>query len=129
MFAKLLPLLLLCACATTTRLSAPDQPALARLAVPYADPLRAVGITRLSSPGNGAMVRLDTFYGAVYVHYPPGVDALAFALEIGRDDVKAMSAMIDEVQDKRVFAALMPEAVRATEANNRLGWIRANPVN
>lgn len=129
MLARLLPLLVLCACATTSPLSAPEQPALARLAAPYAGQLRQIGITRLTSPGNGAMVRVDTFYGAVYVKYPLGVDTRAFMLEIGPDNVKAVSATIDEVQDKRVLAALMPEVVRTTEANNRLGWIRANPVN
>ncbi len=129
MFAKLLPLLLLCACATTSPLSAPDQPTLARLSAPYADQLRAVGITRVSSPGNGAMVRADTSYGAVYVRYPQGVDALAFVLEIGDGTIKAKSAILDEVHFTRLFATLMPEVVRATEDNNKLGWIRANPVN
>jgi hypothetical protein len=129
MVAKLLPLLLLCACATTSELSAPDQSALARLAAPYGNQLRAIGITRITSPGNGTMVRLDTAYGAVYVDYPKGLGALAFVLEIDADDVKAKSAAIDEVQDRRVLAALMPDVVRATEVNNRFGWIRANPMN
>ena len=28
---------------------------------------------------------------------------------------------------RQILAALVPEAVRVTSANNRLGWLRANP--
>jgi hypothetical protein len=128
MFAKALPLLLLCACATTP-VAAPDQPALARLAAPYADQLRAVGIKRVSSPGGGAMVQLQTFYSDVYVRYPAGVQPMAFVLDIGVDHLEASSATFDEAQYRRVLAALLPQAVSETEANNRFEWVRANPVN
>lgn len=128
MFAKTLPLLLLCACATTP-LPAPDQPALARLALPYADQLRSVGIKRVSSPGGGAMVRLQTFYGAVYVRYPAGVQPMAFVLDIGPESLKATSTTFDEAQYGPVLSALLPQAVRETASSNRFEWARANPVN
>src|SRR6266496_374844 len=70
MLAKTLPLLLLGACASTAQLPTADQPELAQMAQPYAQQLQAVGITRVISPGSGAMVRLETSYGSVYVRYP-----------------------------------------------------------
>jgi len=128
MLAKTFPLLLLCACASTP-LTAPDQPQLARLATPYADQLRSVGITRVSSPGDGAMVQLQTFYGAVYVRYPAAVKQMAFVLDIGADSLKATAATFDETQYKLVLAALLPRAVSETVSNNRFGYFRANPIN
>ena len=133
MLAKTLPLLLLCACAITptpsTPPTAPDQPALARLAMPYADQLRSLGIERVSSPGGGAMVQLKTFYGAVYVRYPVGVQPLAFVLEIGAGGLKATSATFDEAKYRSVLSALLPQAMRETASSNRFEWARANPVN
>ena len=64
MLAKTLPLLLLCACASTAQLPMAEQPEFAAMAQPYAQQLRAVGVTRVISPGSGAMVRLDTGYGS-----------------------------------------------------------------
>ena len=128
MLAKTLPLLLLCACASTP-LIVPAQPALARLAMPYADQLRSVGIKRVSSPGGGAMVQLQTFYGAVYVRYPEAVQPMAFVLDIGADSLKATSATFDETQYKLVLAALLPRVVSETVSNNRFGYFRANPIN
>jgi hypothetical protein len=125
--AKTLPLLLLCACASTAPLPATDQPELARAAQPYAGQLQAVGITRVVSPGGGAMVQLETFYGAVYVRYPAAAAPRAFVLDIGPDGLRAAAATFDAATDGQVLAALVPEAVRLTEANNRMGWIRANP--
>jgi hypothetical protein len=127
LLAKILPLLLLCACASAP-LNTPDQPALARLAAPYADQLRSVGITRVSSPGGGAMVQLQTFYGAVYVRYPTAVQPMAFVLDVGKDGLKATSATFDEAQYKLVLAALLPRAVSETISNNRFGYFRANPI-
>jgi|SRR5665213_862780 len=127
MLAKTFPLVLLCACASTA-LTAPDQPQLASLAAPYADQLRSVGITRVSSPGDGAMVQLQTFYGAVYVRYPAGVQPMAFVLYIGKDGLKATSATFDEAQYKLVLAALLSRAVGETISNNRFGYFRANPI-
>jgi len=104
-----------------------EQPELARMAQPYVQQLQAVGITRVFSPGNGAMVRLDTGYGVVYVRYPAGVPPLAFVLDIDPDSLKASTATSDRASYEQVLAALMPEAVRLTAANNWMGWLRANP--
>ena len=48
------------------------------MAQPYIQQLRAVGITRVISPGNGAMVRLETAYGSVYVRYPARAEPSAW---------------------------------------------------
>jgi hypothetical protein len=120
MLAKTLPLLLLCACASTTQRPTADQPELAQMAQPYVQQLEAVGITRVISPGSGAMVRLETAYGSVYVGYP-AVEPLAFVLNIGPDGVQATAATFDRVKDGQILAALVPEAVRVTAANNALG--------
>jgi len=107
-----LPLLLLCACASMIPAPATGQADAMRQ-------LQAVGISRVISPGNGAMVRLETSHGPVYVRYPASVSQTAFILDVGIGDV--------QVQDKQALAALVPEAVRVTAANNRLEWLRANP--
>ncbi len=127
MLAKSLPLLLLCACASTTQLPTVDQPALAELARPYAQQLQAVGITRVISPGNGAMVQLETGYGSVYVRYPLASDPLPFVLDIGPDGLRASAQKFDRAKDGQIIAALVPEAVRATAVNNRQAWLHANP--
>ena len=127
MLVKTLPLLLLCACASTAQLPTADQPELAAMAQPYAQQPQAVGVTRMISPGSGAMVRLDTGYGPVYVRYPLAAAPLAFVLDIGPDGLQASAATFDRAKDGQILAALVPEAVRATAANNRLGWLRANP--
>ena len=97
------------------------------MAQPYVQQLQAVGITRVFSPGNGAMVQLDTGYGAVYVRYPAGVQPLAFVLDIDPDSLRASAATFDRASYEQVLAALVPEAVRLTAANNWMGWLRANP--
>ena len=127
MLAKTLPLLLLGACASTAQLPTADQREFAEMAQPYAQQLRAVGITRVISPGNGAMVQLETGYGSVYVRYPLGSEPLAFVLDIGADDVQATAATFDRARDAQILDALVPEAVQMTATNNRLGWLHANP--
>jgi len=127
MFAKMLPLLLLGACASTAQLPSADQPKLAQMAEPYAQQLQAVGITRVISPGSGAMVRLETGYGVVYVRYPAEAQPSAFVLDIGPDGLQATAATFDRVRDAQMLAALVPEPVRMTDINNRLGWLHANP--
>ena len=97
------------------------------MAQPYAEQLQAVGITRVISPGNGAMVRLETGYGAVYVRYPAAAEPLAFVLDVDPDGLRATAAKFDRAKDGQMLAALVPEAVRVTVANNTLGWLRANP--
>jgi hypothetical protein len=113
MFAKTLPLLLLCACAVTT------LPTPAASQAGTLRQLQAVGISRVISPGNGAMVRLETGYGPVYVRYPANVASAAFVVDV---DVGGVP-----VRDEPALAALVPEAVRVTAANNRREWLRANP--
>ena len=127
MLAKTLPLVLLCACASTAPLPTADQPELAQMARPYVQQLQAVGITRVISPGSGAMVQLETGYGSVYVRYPAVTEPSAFVLDIGPDGLQATAATFDRARDGQMLAALVPEAVRVTEANNRMGWLRANP--
>jgi hypothetical protein len=127
MLAKTLPLVLLCACASTAQLPMADQPEFAEMAQPYAQQLQAVGVTRVISPGGGDMVRLETGYGSVYVRYPLASDPLTFVLDIGPDGLRATAATFDRAKDGQTLAALLPEAVRATAANNRLGWLHANP--
>ena len=127
MLAKTLPLLLVCACASTAPPPTADQPGLAQIAQSYVPQLQAVGITRMFSPGSGAMVRLETGYGSVYVRYPAVAEPLAFVLDIGPDDLQATAATFDRVRDAQILAALVPEAVRITATNNRLGWLHANP--
>lgn len=129
MLAKTLPFLLLCACASTAELPKVDQPEFARMAQPYAQELQAVGITRVISPGRGAMVRLETGYGPVYVRYPVAAEPLAFVLDFGPDGLQAAAATFDRAKHGQIPAALLPEAVRVTAANNRVGWLRANPWN
>jgi hypothetical protein len=127
MLAKTLPVFLLCACASTAQLPTADQPKLAQMAQSYAPQLKAVGITRVISPGSGAMVQLETGYGAVYVRYPREAEPLAFVLDIDPAGVEAVAATFDRARDEQILAALVPEAVRVTAANNTLGWLRANP--
>ena len=127
MLAKTLPLLLLGACASTAQVPTVDQPKLAEMAQSYAQQLQAVGITRVISPGSGAMVRLETGYGAVYVRYPAVAEPLAFVLDVGPEALKATAATFDRVRDAQILAALVPEAVRMTATNNRFAWERANP--
>jgi hypothetical protein len=52
---------------------------------------------------------------------------LAFVLDIGPDRLQATAATFDRVRDAQILAALVPEAVRMTATNNRLGWLHANP--
>jgi hypothetical protein len=40
-----------------------------------------------------------------------------------------LATSFDPVRDAQLLAALVPEAVRVTAANNRLEWLRANPWN
>ena len=126
MLAKTLPVLL-CACASSTQLPTANQPEFAEMAQSYARELQAVGVTRVVSPGSGAAVLLETEYGAVYLGYPAAVEPLAFVLNIGPGGLRATAATFDRVKDGQILAALVPEAVRVTAANNRLGWLRANP--
>jgi len=127
--AKILILLLFCAGAAAAPLPVLDQPQLAQLAQAYAQQLRAVGITRMTSLGARDMVRLETKSGPVYVRYPKGAPDVAFVVEISPTGLQASAATFDKDQDEALLAAIVPEAVKVTAANNQLEWNRANPWN
>src|SRR5579862_196101 len=125
MIFRTLTVVLLCACAYTAQfpqLPMAEQPEFAKMAQPYAWQLQAVGVTRVISPGGGAMVRLETGYGSVYVRYPLVSDPRTFVLDVGPDRLRARAATFDRAKDGQILAALVPDAVRAVAANNRLGW-------
>jgi hypothetical protein len=129
MLARLAPLLLLCACASKLPFDAPEQPELAKLAIPYAQQLRSVGITQVISAGSGAMVRLETLWGSVYVPYPHDVPPAAFALYIDQAGLSAASPSFNQDRDARVLGSILPVAIRETASNNTFQWLRANPWN
>lgn len=116
-------------CASAPEVPMRPQPGLAAVATPYAPALRSVGIVRVRSPGGGAMVRLDTYYGAVYVGYPAGMPARAFVVELGDAGITGEADAFDVATFRGIFDALVPEAVRRTADNNAFEWARANPVN
>ncbi len=129
MVARAFPLLLLCACAFTPPATMPAQPDLARLAGPYAQQLRAVGITRLTATAGNSLVQLDTLSGPVYVRYPKDVPAVAFELDIDADGLRAFSSGFDKDRDAAVLDSILPQAIRATATNNAQVWIHSNPWN
>ena len=129
MLARAFPLLLLCACASAPPATMPAQPALARLAEPYAQQLRAVGITRLTATAGDSMVQLDTLSGPVYVRYPKDVPAVAFELDIDRDGLRAFSPGFDRDRDAAALESILPQAIRTTATNNAQVWIHSNPWN
>lgn len=129
MLTRPLPLLLLGACASTAPLPVAEQPELTQLARPYAQQLRDLGVARVISPGNGAMVRLETQYGAVYVPYPRELPPLAFVLEVDPDNLRAAATSFDRARDATALAAILPVAIRETASNNAFEWLRANPWN
>jgi hypothetical protein len=95
--------------------------------MPYAHDLRAVGITRVISPGGGAMVRLETLSGPVYVGYPQDVSPLAFVLDVEPEGLRAASTWFDRARDAPALAAILPAAIGEAASNNALQWVRANP--
>ena len=126
MLDKTLPLLLLCACASTAELPTPDQPELAgwpslcpAVASSGHHPCGLAGEWRHGT----ARDRLRVGIGP----YPAVPEPSAFVLDIGPDGLQASAATFDRAKDGPMLAALVPEAVRITAANNWFGWIRANP--
>jgi hypothetical protein len=131
MFARILILLLLFplgACAPTVPLTLPDQPGLVQVVQPYADRFRSLGITSVTSPGSGAMLRLETGYGDVLIRYPAGIPPMAFVVDVDAASLRVRSESLDNAQFGALFAAFAPEAMRVTAANNVFGWDRANPA-
>ena len=118
---------LLGACASTQPLRAPEPPALAALAMPYAPDLRALAITRLVSPEGGALARLETAWGAVFVPYPRDAPPIAFELEIDEIGVRAAADSFDTERDARVLASRVPAVFHETASNSTMQWWRANP--
>jgi hypothetical protein len=129
MILRLIPIVLLCACAAQAPLPTAERPELAQAALPYAQPLRDVGITRVISPGNGAMVQLETLSGPVYVRYPQDLPPTAFVLDVTPDGLSATAASFDRTRDVPVLATILPAAIREAATNNVVQWVRANPWN
>lgn len=73
------------------------------------------------------MVRLETDHGPVYVRYPTAAAPFAFVLEVDPGGLHATAAAFDPANAGQMLAALVPEAVRVTAANNTLEYWRANP--
>ena len=98
------------------------------MAQSYAQQLKAVGITRVISPGSGAMVHLETGYGAVYVRYPTGAEPLAFVLDIDPEGVEATERVGDFLErdaDLHVVDLFFAVArVLERLGYNTLGWLR-----
>jgi hypothetical protein len=120
----------LAACASAPAPEGPSQPALARLAQPYAAGLAVAGITALDVAGRGVMVRAATQYGAVYTRYPEGVASVAFALRIAEDGVEARAAEFDAARMAdyaRALQAIVAQTIPVVERNNRIMFERANP--
>jgi hypothetical protein len=124
----LLLLFALCACATTAPVTMPDQPGFVSVAQPYADSFRSLGITSVTSPGSGAMLRLETGYGDVFIRYPAGIQPMAFVVDIDAKGVRVRSESLEHAPFSALFAAFAPEAIRVTTANNSFMWYRANPA-
>jgi hypothetical protein len=129
MLARVFPSLFLCACASAPPAPMPAQPDLATLARPYAQDLRAVGITHLMATAGNSMVELTTLSGPVYVRYPKDVPVVAFELDIDPDGVRAFGTGFDKDRDATALNSILPQAIRATATNNAQVWIHSNPWN
>jgi len=111
------------ACAAPGPVPATVQPALAKLAEPYADGLRKVGVSSVMVYANGARVRVGSVMGEVYLRYPGGLAPTAFALYVGARDVEADSdtfSAANSAQYEAAMKAILPEAIRQVTANNML---------
>ena len=112
---------LLCACATTSPVPSTTQPALSRLAAPYGDGMRKVGIQSVSVYGNGARVRVATRSGDVYFRYPAGLAQTAFVLYVDAQGVEVDADSFDAGNTAQYDAAMksiLPDAIRWTTMNN-----------
>jgi len=109
------------ACATPGAVPATIQPALAKLAEPYADGLRKAGVTSVMVYGNGARVRVASTLGEVYFRYPSGIAATEFALYMGNKDIEVDSDTFNAANSAQYEAAMkviLPEAIKWTTSNN-----------
>jgi len=109
------------ACAVPSTAPATEQPALERMAAPYADDLRAMGISRLFVYGDPARVRVTTEFGEVYFRYPAGLAPTQFTLSVGQQAIEANSDAFNagnSAQYEAAMKAVLPEAIRRTNVNN-----------
>ena len=105
----------------SAQVPAQTQPALTKMAQPYADDLRKAGIKSVMVYGNGARVRTATRFGEVYLRYPKGLSPTDFALYVGAQDVEVDSDSFtagSSSQYEAAMKAILPEAIRLTTSNN-----------
>jgi hypothetical protein len=127
MIARFVLPLLLGACTAVGPLAAPERADLERAVEPYASRMRAVGITRVVTQHDSAMVRLDTLSGAVYTAYPGGMPRLDRTIEVEASRVRAAAASFDPNRDSRAVTTVLAQAIDRAASNNAVQWIRANP--
>ena len=100
---------------------ATPQPTLSKLAEPYADGMRKAGIQSVTVYGNGARTRVATRNGDIYMRYPSALAQCAFVLYVDANGVEADSDAFNannSAQYDAAIKALLPEAIRWTQANN-----------
>ena len=116
--------LLLGACAAPGPIPATTQPALSAMAQPYADGLRKAGVNSVQVFGNGARVRMATSFGEIYMRYPPGLSATAFAVYVDPTSVEVDSDTFNagsSAQYEAAIKAILPLAIKwATDNNTRV---------
>jgi hypothetical protein len=112
------------ACAAPGPIPAITQPALSAMAQPYADGLRKAGINSVQVFGNGARVRMATSFGEIYLRYPSGLSATAFAVYVDPATVEVDSDTFNagnSAQYEAAVKAILPAAIKsATENNTRV---------
>lgn len=109
------------ACATPAAAPATEQPAMSRMAAPYASELRRVGISSVMVYPNRARVRVSTRSGEVYFRYPAELPPMEFAVYVGAQDIEVDSdgfTAANAAQYEAAMKAILPEAVRQANANN-----------
>jgi len=119
--------LLLGACTAVGPVAAPERADLERAVEPFAGRMRAVGITRVITRRDSAVVRLDTLSGAVYSAYPGGMPRLDMTIEVEASRVRAAANSFDASRDSPAVTAVLAQAIDRAASNNEVQWIRANP--
>lgn len=128
--AACVALIALAACAGSPLPTLQSQPALARLAQPYASQMAAVGIVTLDVAGRGSLMRAYTNVGTVYVRYPDNVASTRFVLQVDGASLSAESDDFTAAQSDayaQALQAIVPETIRAVQSNNQIMYDRANP--
>ena len=83
--------------------------------------MRKVGIASVIVYPNRARVRVSTRVGEVYFRYPSALAPTDFAIYVGAQDLEADSDGYNagtSAQYEAAIKAVLPEAVRRTDANN-----------